>query len=119
MIFTKKQIFTKITATRSKSGITPKFVKFTHILCISPNFTTFCEFHDFLEFHGFRDSDEDSDDFLWISRDFWILSFSDILVVPGADLHDFDDFDRKTFFYFWIVLRLFSIFCRTIENKHF
>ena len=25
---------------------------------------------DFHEFHGFRDSDEDSDDFLWISRDF-------------------------------------------------
>ena len=28
---------------------------------------------DFHAFHGFRDSDEDSDEFLWISRDFWFL----------------------------------------------
>ena len=28
---------------------------------------------DLHEFHGFRDSDEDSDDFLWISRSFWFL----------------------------------------------
>ena len=48
---------------------------------------------DFPEFHDLRDPDQDSDDFLWISRNFWFLRFSDILVVPVTDFHDFDDFD--------------------------